>query len=245
MSEIKTLDDSQLEDFDIAYVDDVKWEVIRRCIDRDFPQGDFHLLDLGGGNGRFADLVLSNYPGARATVLDNARTLLARNSEHPRKTLLYASAAELDEVDVEPPDLITINWVLHHLVSDSHARSVRNMMDTLGACVRALTGRGRISVFEDLYDGILLDGLPSRLIFLLTSSRALSGLVGRMGANTAGVGVCFRSHRQWKRLFMNAGLELLEATRVPGPRAVPLRERIALHVGDRARGHYWLQPPRA
>ncbi len=57
-----------------------------------------------------------------------------------------------------------------------------------------------------MYDGAVFDALPSHLIYELTASKALAGITWRMGANTAGVGVCFRSKRGWEKVIDQAGL---------------------------------------
>ncbi|NJO57968.1 MAG: class I SAM-dependent methyltransferase [Richelia sp. RM2_1_2] len=82
---MKQLEDSQLETFDTEYVNDKRWQIIKEQIERDFPEGDFTFLDVGGGNGLFADRLLSNYPKSRGTVLDNSELLLSKNKSNSRK----------------------------------------------------------------------------------------------------------------------------------------------------------------
>ena len=79
---MKKLSDTQIEAFDTEYVDEDRWTLIKGRIDADFPDGDFSFLDLGGGSGRFADRLLSNYPRAVGSVLDNSEVLLGRNQQN-------------------------------------------------------------------------------------------------------------------------------------------------------------------
>jgi len=65
-----------------------------------------------------------------------------------------------------------------------------------------------ISVFENLYNGLVLDGLPGRLIFTPTASRAFAPVARRVRRNTAGCGVCFLSKRQWEEEATRAGLRV-------------------------------------
>src|SRR5438876_5406232 len=79
---VERLTDDQLEAFDTESVNDQRWIPIHRCLDRDFPDGQFTFLDLGGGNGTFADRLLEDYPSSSGVVLDNSQLLLNRNKPH-------------------------------------------------------------------------------------------------------------------------------------------------------------------
>jgi SAM-dependent methyltransferase len=244
MDAVRVLDDAQVEVFDKEYLYDKRWQVVKACLDRDFPKGDFSLLDVGGGNGVFCDKILAEYPLARVTVLDNSDLLLARNKPSARKRLIRASATELGGV-VGEYDVITCYWLLHHLVSGNYRDSRENIRFTLSQCRRLLSTRGRLSVWENLYDGLWADGVPGRLIYFLTSLRwgPLARLVKAGGANTAGVGVCFQSAAQWAMHFRDAGLagDLVRDSLFPSSRK-PSLTRLALHAKPIGPGHFWLRP---
>jgi len=237
---IRKLEDQQVEAFDTEYVDDSRWQPIRNLINRDFPDGEFSFLDVGGGNGVFADRLLSEYPKATGTVLDNSETLLARNVPNSRKQTICSSAEKVASLG-RKYDLVFINWVLHHLVGDSYRKSRQNQLATLQALRGLLTGRGRVSIYENNYLGWWFPDLPGRLIFELTSSKLLSPIVGKMGANTAGVGVCFLSKRQWFETVAQAGYQVMEFVE-PDSWPWPLRFewKLALHLRNIRVGHYWL-----
>lgn len=112
---IKKLDESQVEAFDTEYVNGQRWVVIKRRIDDCFPEGEFTFLDVGGGNGKFTDRLLAQYPLACGTVLDNSQILLSRNEPNARKPLSYDSVENLARID-RAYDLICTRWLLHHLV---------------------------------------------------------------------------------------------------------------------------------
>lgn len=238
---MKTLDDTQLAAFDVEFVDDRLWPLVAARIDSDFPAGDFRFLDVGGGAGRFADQLLERYPRATGTVLDNSDRLLAGNRPHDRKTLVNDSVERLAVLFAPGEfDLICFNWLLHHLVLSSWSGSQRAMVDALKAARGLLSDRGRISLFENMYDGLLIDGLPGFLIFTLTSSRLLRPLLRGMGANTAGVGVCFQSHRQWERLLARAGCAIGHYSN-DVTWTLPWHWRVLLHMGYLRVGHFWCQ----
>src|SRR5579862_5346232 len=92
----KQLQDNQLASFDRDYVSEEMWPFIYRNIEKSFPSGEFSLLDIGGGNGRFADMLLAKYDKARAVVLDNSSLLLEKNKASPRKATILESAERLD-----------------------------------------------------------------------------------------------------------------------------------------------------
>ncbi|MEJ1968054.1 MAG: class I SAM-dependent methyltransferase [Rhizomicrobium sp.] len=164
------------------------------------------ILDIGGGNGRFVDKLLDRFPDAQATVLDVSSTLLAANKPHPRKTLVMASVDTLPGgLNGETFDVITMNWLLHHLVGPTHEKCTENCISLLDKCRALLTPNGNIVVAENMYDGFAGTNIPSWLIYGITRIKApLFVSVSRRFFNTAGVGVCFRSRGSWRRLFRQA-----------------------------------------
>lgn len=236
---IKQLADRQLESFDVEYVRGARWELIRAHLDRDFPTGEFRFLDVGGGNGLFADLLLRHYPLARGVVLDNSELLLNKNQPSERKERVLASAAEIPErLQGQQFDLVCFNWVLHHLVAGRYAHSLANIQQALRHAKALLGPQGRLSVFENLYDGRRFDRLPSRLIFELTASRLLAPLTGALGANTAGCGVCFLSRSHWDEQLAQAGFTVVACDHHEQRRVAPAT-RLLLQLGEVSVGHYW------
>ncbi len=237
------LSPQQVGAYDTEFVDERGMQAIRAAIDADFPDGRFSFLDVGGGNGVFADQLLERYPQARATVIDSSPLMIERNRAHPGKRALLGDAADVPRRG-ETFDLVFCNLVLHHLVTTgSYARTRRNVEQVLGGLMRCLSPAGRVSVYEMEFNG-WIDDFPGHAIFALTSSRVLAPVVRRLGGNTAGVGACFRSHRAWCRLFAQLGLELLRYTRhevrtFPGG----LRRRLLL-IDNSGYAHYWLRPHR-
>jgi Methyltransferase domain len=238
---MKNLDDSQLVVFDTEYVNNDRWRIVTDCIDQGFPSGDFNFIDVGGGNGNFADRLLDAYPRSTGTVLDNSQLLLGRNSVHLRKTLLCESIENLDSVITKKYDLIFFNWVFHHLVGNSYAESRRNITSSLVLASKFLSDRGRISVLDNMYNGSTVDGLPSRLIYGATSSKLLAKVVKKGGANTAGVGVCFLSQKQWdKTIQQGAGL-VIEKYTSDEAWNIPKAWNIFLHIDHICCGHFWIK----
>jgi Methyltransferase domain len=238
-SKIEQLKDEQLAAFDTEYISEQRWQKINALIQESFPTGEFSFLDVGGGNGRFTDRILTTYPNSRGTILDNSELLLSRNLPNGRKKLLNCSVEALAEQS-EHYDLICLNWLLHHLVSVSYSQSRRNIDAVLGMLRLRLTEQGRVSIFENMYDGYIFDGLPSYLIFALTSSQRLAKLISQLGANTAGVGVCFLSRRQWCSVVQRQGFEILAYSNSSERWKFSLPRQLLLHLGNVRMGHFWL-----
>lgn len=239
---VRTLDNEQIQTFDAEYVDVDRWGAIKAQIDVDFPDGDFTFLDIGGGNGSFTDRVLSVYPKARGTVLDNSELLLSKNRPNDRKSLLLKSAEDLASVEGSF-DMISCNWVLHHLVDSSYEKSRQHQLGSLRQMKRLLTKRGRISIFENNYAGFIHPGLPGRIIYEVTSSKLLAPMSRRLGANTAGVGVCFLSKDQWLKTLERADLGV-RAYAEPDKWRWPVKwyARAPLFLKGIVAGHYWIAP---
>ena len=229
------LDDSQLTAFDTEYVHDRLWARVEARIAADFPAGDLSVLDLGGGTGRFVDRVLGRWPGASGVVLDNAASLLARNRPDPRKRLVEAGVEDLaTALGTQRFDLVVCNWLLHHLVVTGDRRA------SLVALPNLLTPCGRISIPENLYDG-WIDGASTWLIFRATSLRGLARLARAGGANTAGVGVRFRSTRGWRAAFARSGL-VVRGEDPDRDWDTPRGWRPAFLLRRVRAGHLWLEP---
>lgn len=238
-TEILQLDNHQLAEFDTEYIDEQRWHRVNSLIQSSFPTGKFRFLDVGGGNGRFTDRILAAYPEAEGTVLDNSELLLERNNSDNRKRLLNCSVEMLVNQE-EKYDLICLNWLLHHLVSDSYIQSRQNIENVIHILGNKLERQGKISIFENMYDGQVFDTLPSYLIFILTSSKFLSKLTYKLGANTAGVGVCFLSYKQWELVFKGKDFDILSYSDSSEYWKFSFFKKFLLHLGNIRMGHFWL-----
>jgi SAM-dependent methyltransferase len=238
---LNKLSQEQVAVYDAELVDERGMEIICSTIDRHFPDGCFSFLDVGGGNGAFADRILERYPSARGMVIDSSDLMISRNAVRPRKEAVLCDAAEI-AARGGVFDLIFCNLVLHHLVTTgSYSRTRENVERVLAGLAACLSESGCISVYEMEFNGVI-DDFPGRAIFALTSSKLLAPVVRRLGGNTAGVGACFRSHKAWQKLFGGVGLELADRTRngttFPGGE---FKCRMLL-VDDCGFVHYWLKP---
>lgn len=199
------------------------------------------LLDLGGGTGRFSDLLLATYESCSAVVADASELLLSRNQPHQRKTLLPVEASRLADV-FEPGsfDVIFVHRLLHHLVGDSYAESLASIQAVLCQCAILLKPHGRLSVIENIWNGRWADGLAGRLLYCVTSSRLLAPVTARLGANTAGTGVCYLSDRILRRMLARAGFGVHTQQTLGGFR-LPWYVRHPMLLKDARSVHYWCE----
>jgi O-methyltransferase len=238
--EISQLSDIQLSAFDQEYVNAPRWAAIQACIEQDFPGRRFSFVDVGGGNGLFADRVLGTYPEVTGTVLDSSELLLSKNAPSIRKKVICANLNELSKY-CPKVDIIFCHWVLHHLVRTGSYGTTRGNIALAVALMRQmLTAHGRISVFENNYNGYI-DALPGRLVFMLSSSHILVPILKQLSVNTAGVGVCFLSRREWTRVFKENGLQVLDYYASPDWH-LPMYHKMALLIRSVEDAHYWLAP---
>lgn len=237
--ELKQLSDEQTIAFDVEYVDGDKWEWIKDQLSISFPDGKFSFIDIGGGNGLFADRILEYFPSSIATIIDNSEPLLRKNKPNSRKTIVLGSIEQIDELlPNQVFDVIFINWVLHHLVTDSYQKTQESIIHALKLSKKMLSKRGYLSIFENMYDGLLFDNLPSHLIFHLTSSKILAPVTKRLGANTAGCGVCFLSKKKWEEKLSKSGFSIQTYTDDVKWR-MPFYQKYLLHIGPLRVGHFW------
>lgn len=158
MKAVKRLEVDQELAFDKEYVTESGWIPIGKQIASDFPTSDFRFLDIGGGNGRFTDSILDRYPMATGVIVDISEALLQRNTPHQRKCCIHSSIENMDQALAgEKFDIIFFNWVLHHLVvQGSYQQTRQNICAGIEAAVRLLSDRGRLSIYENLFNGLVI-----------------------------------------------------------------------------------------
>ncbi len=195
------------------------------------------ILDLGGGNGTFLDSLLDCFDEAHGVLLERSSSMAALNRPHDRKSVLLADAMAVPMCpDAGSFDLITINVFLHHIVGITARETDALLCGFLRELPTLMTSRGVIAVYEYVYEGWLVE--PGRLIFGLTSIKQpfISWLLNRSGANTAGVGVYFRSPSAWREVFDGCDLRVardasLGSDRIRIPRRIFLNvNRVGPHI---------------
>jgi SAM-dependent methyltransferase len=220
-SQIRVLDKSQVESFDTEYVNEEMWSTLQMILnERETIIGSsFSFLDIGGGNGKFTDRILSVFSESHGCLADN-----------PRKTVIEVNVEEIKTLFPEQKfDIIFMNWVLHHFVKGGYRTTMRTQVDILTQAKDLLSKNGRIIVLENLPDGLFGETVCSFIINRVTSSKIFAPIVKKMGGNTAGVGICFLGERQWSKQFLLAGLRIEKITKFAKWSLNPIK-KIALTI---------------
>jgi ubiquinone/menaquinone biosynthesis C-methylase UbiE len=205
------LSEDQNAAFDREYHSKAELEAKFSLLEGLMGKETFSVLDLGGGNGKFADEFLARFPKSSVTILDISRLLLDRNSHSSRKELICGSVESMSETFAGRSfDCITVNWVLHHLTGNDYQACLENVLDTLDRCRQLLKPNGILLVTENMFDGCFGSNIPSRLIYTITAVRHPWFVrLAKRFFNTAGVGVCFQSREAWASLFARGGFDLV------------------------------------
>ncbi len=232
----RRLEDAQVEAFyHDQFVEDQVTH-FRRIID--VPE-DGVVVDVGGGCGYFAQ-ALSQTEQCRVRVIDvdngSIEACLAAGIEAQMDDALSPRMAGDESV-------ICFNLILHHLIGADEKTTRRLQIGALQAWHKRAPV---VFVNEYIYESYI-GYLSGRLIFGITASRLLSWVgtvvsrfVPSLAANTFGVGVRFRAHQEWERLFSEAGYRVVN--RVIGAQEPVALPRRLLFIDKIRRDSFRLEP---
>jgi SAM-dependent methyltransferase len=225
----RTLSAEQIEAFyhDAFVADQVRHfaELVRHK-----PPAGGLVVDVGGGCGFFAES-LAREQGVRVRVLDADPTSVQACTE---RSVEATQGDALAPAITGDEDIVCFNLILHHLVGASSRETYQLQSRALAAWRRQAR---ELFVNEYIYESYV-GNLSGALIYAITSSRILSA-IGRVAgkfipafrANTFGVGVRFRAHDEWVRLFRAAGFEVVGRTLGLDERVAPaLRLLLIRHI---------------
>lgn len=168
------------------------------------------IVDIGGGCGFFAK-ALQNVSGLKVRVLDTD----PQSIEHCKCEGLDAAEGDaLNPTIAGDESVVCFNLILHHLVGRSEEETSKLQRRALSVWH---TKAPVIFINEYIYESYGSDGFSGWLIYQITSNSILSKLgnliakvLPSLKANTFGVGVRFRSHAEWKKMFESLGFNVVE-----------------------------------
>ena len=144
--------------------DDFKIELLK-----ELAQTGDSLLDIGCGNGYFADRALNQTNISKTCVLDTSSAMLSLNKKLPSKELCLASALYMP---FKPHTFTFVHFddILHHLVGTNRKSSLQKAYDTLTGSV-VLTQKGGFLILTEMcvdsyFGGILLPLIYYALKFM-------------------------------------------------------------------------------
>ena len=165
------------------------------------------VIDIGGGCGYFAKR-LAHLAGYKVRVID----MDAMSVEQCWRTDVEAMCGDaLNPHVAGDEDIVSFNMILHHLVGTSEQVTIDMQRSALAVWLPHVR---TVFVNEYIYESYI-GNLSGWLIFQITKSRilscigrAVSNVMPSLKANTFGVGVRFRAHQEWVRLFASAGYDV-------------------------------------
>lgn len=192
--------------------------------------GEIRVLDVGGGIGTVAKAIVDSVSNCEVHVVDNSPLAKEAFITDSRVKLFYEDFLTLNQN--KSYQFIIFRTVLHHFVSDTETRTRELQSKALAKAKDMLSDDGVIFVTENFYEPLLGIDLTGRLIFELTVMKAFASLFRRLGANTAGEGVRFRSLAGWKILFEENELET-QADILKQQWGMPIWQRVPFLCIDR------------
>lgn len=163
-------------------------------------------LDVGGGNGKFASCICSIVPSCKMTVIDKSSIAINNFISNENVELKYEDYFNYNEESQF--DFIVFKTVLHHFISHSELMTSELQERALLKSAQLLSDGGCIIVEENFYESFLGTDITGRIIFFLTKLKAFETIFRKLGANTAGEGVRFRSFSSWETIINKANLEI-------------------------------------
>jgi len=168
-------------------------------------------LDIGGGIGTFAKSVVASCPdqSVNITVVDPGVDANEQRIEADGVDYVLAPFDETFNSD-NRYDFIVFRTVLHHLIADTDSKTYQTQLTALTKAKSLLKPNGFIFVSENFYQSYIGTDTTSRIIFAVTSSKAkpIAKIARKLGANTAGEGVRFRSLQSWQEIYDRVGLKI-------------------------------------
>ena len=170
-------------------------------------------LDVGGGIGKFASVVAENVEGCKVIVVDNSDLVSGSFVDSEQCSLIEADWFEYDpEIKF---DFVIFKTVLHHFVESSDKKTKEAQVLGLLKAADVLKDDGVLIIEENFYESALgFADLSGRLIYEITKMRSIEKLTRKLGANTAGEGVRFRSMIAWTKIFEESGFKIDRVTKV-------------------------------
>ena len=170
------------------------------------------VLDVGCGGGKFLDMLLERFPAAQATGIDISAQMLASNVPRARKTLQQGDALALPQ-SLGEFDAICVDTVMHHLIDRAgYQQTIARIRTFLQSLHRHMRPGGVVLIREIYHEYRMRAELGSRMIFQASTLNVPAFAERAMraaGLQTANVGVCFLTRRQWQQVFAGSGFRVL------------------------------------
>mgnify|MGYP001166758468 CR=1 FL=1 len=168
------------------------------------------VVDMGGGNGYFATELSGMEIFVR--IIDSDKKSI-QNCKNLNNIYIDAHIGNALSPDIKgDEDIVCFNLILHHLIGATEKETRELQKKT----IRLWRDRVQyIFINEYIYDSFV-GYFSGRLIYEITKNKFLSMIskivthvIPSFRANTFGVGVRFRAHKEWCDIFEECGFEIV------------------------------------
>jgi ubiquinone/menaquinone biosynthesis C-methylase UbiE len=225
MEEKKTYDIGVINEHQKVYYESIEQnnaeyfiERFKDILEKYSNKEEIKILDIGGGGGYFSSLVYDFYgKSCKITVLDTAEYNTWKQLSD-KATFVKESAENIDKIfRGNYFDIVFAKYVFHHFVKSTWSETYNGMKSIIKQIRNVIKRDGYLCIQDHFYNGFLGDTSASRTIYGFTKCKIpyLSKIFKKLGAQSAGVGVCFLSKKMWFSLFEYGGfiVESIEETK--------------------------------
>lgn len=167
-----------------------------------------NLLDIGGGNGNFSNLINENFPNINITILDPSKKLLSKIENSDITKIVGKLPNEIHVNDTFK--YIHLKEVFHHITGETVSKSKILFKRSLIRINDLLDENGFLLIHEDFYEGYLIPKLPSYLIFYLLKIQNMLNYEFPIKEFIPGLRVYFYTRRELKRTLKECGFEIVD-----------------------------------
>lgn len=166
------------------------------------------VLDVGGGNGYFSELIHQNCDNVDLTVLDPSKKLL---DEINNPDINRVVGKIPDDIPLTSKfDYIHVRTVFHHITGNTVDESVELLKKSITSLKDLLKNDGRLLITEMYYEGYLIPKLPCYMIFYLLKLQNKFNIKLPFKDFILGLDVYFYTREQLKMILEDCGLEILD-----------------------------------
>lgn len=208
------------------------------------------ILDIGGASGYFAWILKQHFDalgGAEVYVVDSTQyDSWAQDKLGNDIHFIHDSVDNLESLFAENTfDIIFANRVFHHFIDHSYQKTLSGMEKYISSISRILNSDGLFCIMDHFYNGMLWDSAASRMIYAYTSVKnpSLAKLFRKLGAMTAGVGVCFQSEKMWIQRVSKCNFEIQHIERT-APDKMHILKKLGLLCKNMSRNNLILAIPK-
>jgi ubiquinone/menaquinone biosynthesis C-methylase UbiE len=225
MNATKKINNKQEHAYESGEYENIEMYIERyKDLIKDMSQKDkVTVLDVGGGAGYFIKELAARLPAdtdVNIYILDT-NTYATWNNDNPKIHYIDGDALEIDKIfEKNMFDYVFCNMFFHHLLGKSFKMSKRMRESVLAQIYNVLKDDGHAGIIDNFNDGMFIDGISCRIIYLMTNTKNLFfvKLFNKFGSKSAGVGVCMMSRKMWHNLIDTCNFKIVrEYTTNPSP----------------------------